>query len=712
VEASEAHATQGVYGSPTPQHGTAPAASPQTRHSTRARRWVWDLGRAGVVALGYFLSAKVGLAFVVQPEGLAAVWPPSGFLLAVLVLSPQRAWAVILGGVLCSNTVANLTAGLSLTISLGFSLANCAESMTAAWLLVRFLGTPLTMTTLRDVMGLTGLAVIASNAGTACLGAAVVSLGLGTPFWAVWRVWWIAVSLGMLVLAPTIVMWVTADRRLYKTGTVGRIVEAVCLYASLVVMSQVIFGVRPEMEHGPCPLSLLSWPYMAYAFLFWAALRFGPHGTSIACLALATVAVWSTAHTLGPFAGAGQSAAEQVLAVQIFLSVVVFSALTAAAVVAERQRSAQALQESEARFRTMAEAIPIPVSISRLSDGRILYANASYSATVNVPPEALVGRQTTDFYYDSADRQKVLEALHNAGSVRNYEIHIKKADGTPGWVLSSFRAITFNGEPAVLSGFYDLTERKRMEEDLRRTAVELARSNADLEQFAYAASHDLQEPVRAVVMCLQLFQASYTGRIEARADELIRHAVEGGEHMRTLIDTLLAYARVSTRGTPLTPTDCTIVLTQVLANLKVMLEESGAMVTHDPLPTVLADATQLLQVFQNLLGNAIKFRTTVRPTVHISAERQEDAWRFAVRDNGIGIEPQYAERIFVLFQRLHTRRQHPGTGIGLALCKKIDERHGGRIWVESALGQGATFFFTLPHVRVDSGPRVAEGNNT
>jgi len=211
---------------------------------------------------------------------------------------------------------------------------------------------------------------------------------------------------------------------------------------------------------------------------------------------------------------------------------------------------------------------------------------------------------------------------------------------------------------------------------------------------------------------LQLFQASYTGRLEARADEIIRHAVEGGEHMRTLIDTLLAYARVSTHGTPLTPTDCTIVLTQVLANLKVMREESGAMVTHDPLPTVLADATQLLQVFQNLLGNAIKFRTTVRPTVHISAERQEDAWRFAVRDNGIGIEPQYAERIFVLFQRLHTRRQHPGTGIGLALCKKIVERHGGRIWVESALGQGATFFFTLPHVREDSGPRVEEGNNT
>jgi light-regulated signal transduction histidine kinase (bacteriophytochrome) len=166
-----------------------------------------------------------------------------------------------------------------------------------------------------------------------------------------------------------------------------------------------------------------------------------------------------------------------------------------------------------------------------------------------------------------------------------------------------------------------------MEEDLRRTAVELARSNADLEQFAYAASHDLQEPVRAVVMCLQLFQAAYTGRLDARADELIRHAVEDGVHMRTLIDTLLAYARVNTRGTPLTPTDCTIVLTQVLANFKVVLEESGAVVTHAPLPTGLADPTPLLPLFQNLLSNAIKLRTAAPSTVHIRAECQEDAWR-------------------------------------------------------------------------------------
>jgi signal transduction histidine kinase len=257
----------------------------------------------------------------------------------------------------------------------------------------------------------------------------------------------------------------------------------------------------------------------------------------------------------------------------------------------------------------------------------------------------------------------------------------------------------------------DGMQRQHAQAQLQQYIQELTRSNADLEHFAYAASHDLQEPVRAVVMCLQLFQADYIGKLETRADELIRHAVEGGARMRTLVDDLLRYARVSTRGTPLVPTDCTVVVTQALDNLKVVLEESGAVVTYEPLPTVLADATQLLRVFQNLLSNALKFRTAAPPTVHISAERQESAWLFAVRDNGMGIEPQYAERIFVIFQRLHTRSEYPGTGMGLALCKKIVERHGGRIWVESALGQGATFFFTLPHGRERARHLVEDGKN-
>jgi len=245
----------------------------------------------------------------------------------------------------------------------------------------------------------------------------------------------------------------------------------------------------------------------------------------------------------------------------------------------------------------------------------------------------------------------------------------------------------------------DIMQRQHAQAQLQQYAQELTRSNADLEQFAYVASHDLQEPLRAVVGFLQLLQQNYQGRFEARADEFIRHAVEGATRMRTLINDLLEYSRVSTRGGAFTPTDCPSVVQQVLANLKVAIEESGAVVTHDSLPTVLADATQLLQVFQNLLSNALKFRGDQPPAIHIGVEPHDGAWRFAIRDNGIGIEPQYAARVFEIFQRLHTRREYPGTGIGLALCKKIVERHGGRIWVESELGKGAMFAFTLPDRR-------------
>jgi light-regulated signal transduction histidine kinase (bacteriophytochrome) len=225
----------------------------------------------------------------------------------------------------------------------------------------------------------------------------------------------------------------------------------------------------------------------------------------------------------------------------------------------------------------------------------------------------------------------------------------------------------------------------------------LARSNAELEQFAYVASHDLQEPLRAVASMLQLLQQRYGSQLDARADEFISHAVEGAARMQTLITDLLAFSRVGTRGQSFQLTDCSTSLTEALANLAVAVQESEAIITHDGLPTVMADRTQLTQLFQNLISNAIKFRRNGdAPAVHIGVAQKEGEYLFAVRDNGIGMEAQYFERIFGVFQRLHTRREYAGTGIGLAVCKKIVERHGGRIWVESQPGQGSTFYFTLP----------------
>jgi PAS domain S-box-containing protein len=259
--------------------------------------------------------------------------------------------------------------------------------------------------------------------------------------------------------------------------------------------------------------------------------------------------------------------------------------------------------------------------------------------------------------------------------------------------VSEFR---LGGERFFTGIVRDITERKRAERELRETAKELTRSNLDLQQFAYVASHDLQEPLRAVAGCAQLLQKRYAGQLDSRADELIRHAIDGVRRMQTLIDDLLAYSRVDTRGKSFSPTDCNAALRAALANLAAALAESGAAVTHDDLPTVPADEAQLAQVFQNLLSNAIKFRGQDPPRVHVGCRREAAEWVISVRDNGIGIEPGYFDRIFVIFQRLHTRDEYPGTGIGLAICKKIVERHGGRMWVESEHGKGSTFLFTIP----------------
>ena len=244
--------------------------------------------------------------------------------------------------------------------------------------------------------------------------------------------------------------------------------------------------------------------------------------------------------------------------------------------------------------------------------------------------------------------------------------------------------------------FSDITARKQAEEKLRQTLADLECSNRELEQFAYVASHDMQEPLRMVSSYTQLLARRYQGRLDADADEFIAFAVDGANRMQRLITDLLDYSRVGTRARGYEPTDCTAVLDHALANLKAAIEESGAVVTHDPLPTVMADRMQMVQVLQNLIGNAIKFRVGKSPRIHLSAAQKENEWVFCVRDDGIGIEPQYAERIFNIFQRLHTREEYPGTGIGLAICKKIVERHAGRIWVESQPAKGSAFYFSIP----------------
>jgi light-regulated signal transduction histidine kinase (bacteriophytochrome) len=240
-------------------------------------------------------------------------------------------------------------------------------------------------------------------------------------------------------------------------------------------------------------------------------------------------------------------------------------------------------------------------------------------------------------------------------------------------------------------------ERRLTEAALTERSVELARSNADLEQFAYVASHDLQEPLRMVSSYVQLLERRYKGQLDAQADKYIGYAVDGARRMQGLIGGLLEYSRAGLDNSAPTAIPADTALDQALRTLRGAFEESGAVLSREPLPRVIADGLQLAQVFQNLIANAIKFRRSDEvPRIHVQAERRERDCVLSVRDQGIGLDPQYADRIFMIFQRLHTAKEYPGTGIGLAVCKKVIERNGGRIWVESSEGEGATFHFTLP----------------
>jgi len=300
-------------------------------------------------------------------------------------------------------------------------------------------------------------------------------------------------------------------------------------------------------------------------------------------------------------------------------------------------------------------------------------------------------------------------ALDPAGpGIYRAEYRLNRPDGQEVWI-EAYGVTTFEGEgPSrrvleIVGTVQDISERKKAAQTLQRAMENLERSNRELEQFAYVASHDLQEPLRMISSFLQLLEQKETGRLDLESREYIGYARNGSHRLQNLINDLLAFSRLESRGKPLRPTNLREALNEALKNLHQMIEESGATVTSGDLPTLPADHGQMVQLFQNLISNAIKFRGKDPPRIQVHATPDGDSWTFAVRDNGIGIEERYFPKIFQIFQRLHARGQYPGTGIGLALCQRIVSRHGGKIWVESIPGSGSIFHFTLS-VRPPAGP--------
>ena len=283
------------------------------------------------------------------------------------------------------------------------------------------------------------------------------------------------------------------------------------------------------------------------------------------------------------------------------------------------------------------------------------------------------------------------EELNGSSEIHHMEFRIITRNGDERW-LSHYCQPVYDNNGTFLGrrgSNRDITGRKKAEEELKR-------SNADLQQFAFAASHDLQEPLRGIESFIRLLEKRYKGRLDEKADEFIDFIIDDVKRMQVLIKDLLEYSRLSAKDKVISPANCSVILEQALNNLRSAIGESNAAVTYDSLPVVMGDEAQLIRLFQNLIGNAIKFRSRELLKVHISARREGNEWLFSVRDTGIGIDPNQAERIFVIFQRLHAIQEYPGTGIGLAVCKRIVERHGGRIWAESEPGKGSTFFFTVP----------------
>jgi len=372
---------------------------------------------------------------------------------------------------------------------------------------------------------------------------------------------------------------------------------------------------------------------------------------------------------------------------------------TVADISAQRKAEA-AVRDSEALFRTSFELASSGIAHVDLG-GHFMRVNRRLTEILGYAEGELIGRSVKDVSYvedrDVTDAQRALVRAGQRESVRFEKRYVRK-NGSVVWVnlgvaLVRDRAGTPQYEIAM---FDDITERKQAEERLREAHEELKRSNSELEQFAYVASHDLQEPLRMVSSYTQLLGRRYGDKFDADAREFMAYIVDGAARMKQLIEDLLAYSRVGTKSKDFKPVEVEKALRRAITNLKAAIEESGASVTYDPLPTLAADEMQLAQLFQNLVGNALKFRSPSVPRIHIEVSEKPDHFEFAVRDNGIGIEPQYFERIFMVFQRLHNKGEYPGTGIGLAICKKVVERHGGHIRVQSRPGEGSAFLFTLP----------------
>jgi len=619
------------------------------------------------------------------------VWPPTGISLAALLIGGPQLWPAITLGAF----FANLSVGAPPLVCLGVSLGNTLEALLGYFLLRRIAKFSNSIERVRDVLALIFLAAILSTLASATvgtlsswwLGGMVTSANIRTAWWT----WWLGDLMGNLVVAPVILTW---SSHLAKRRNIIKIIEAGFLLFLLLITNRVIFGNQLVLPY--------SLPYLLFPLVIWVAFRFGQRGTTLFTLLISGLAIRYTINGLGPFVG--ESLNKSLLSLQTFLGIVSVTSLFLAAIITQRKRAEEAFRESEERTRTIIEhALDGIIVID--SRGLITSWNSQAEKIFGWSSVEVMGRQMAEIIipvkYREAhqrgvkhflatgegpflDKRIELTALHHQGHEFPVELTISSAHVAGDFVFSAF--------------VRDITEQKNTEEILLKQKQDLIRSNQELEHFAYASSHDLQEPLHTINGFVNRLKTLMEGRLEATELDYLERIHKAVLRMSRLIGDLLIYSRVTTKGRHFESVNMPKVIQDVLSDLEVRIVENGAKIEVGDLPVIQGDRIQIRQLFQNLIGNALKFHKPDQPPhAMIRGRDMKNGFvEITVEDEGIGFEEKFVDRIFEPFQRLHGWSEYEGSGIGLAICKKIVLRHGGHMEAKSELGKGSAFILTLP----------------
>jgi signal transduction histidine kinase/integral membrane sensor domain MASE1 len=659
----------------------------------------------------YYLFGRVGLLYPGPDPSISPVWPDTGIAIAAVVLLGYDVWPAFLVGAFLFNF------GVSghLESSLAIAAGNTLEGLVGGLLVRQFAGGARAFESPRGVLTYLGCAGFLAPAVSASVGGTALTLsGLARPsaFLEGLSLWWVGDGIGAVGAGSVAIILLPWLRHLPRPSAPA-LAEALGIGAVVLVTG---FLVLWYPQAGP--LAVYFRTALILPGLIWAAFRFGPGGAALASLALTTLALAAVAHGTGPFAGGAGGVSASVEGLRVVMAAFTVTALLVAAESDQRRRiegelevHRRTLEERIAeRTATLASAQALAHLGSwdlDLTTGEVRWSEEMYRiygygeerfpvtlarAMERIPPGewASVEQNLRAIVRGSVPGLTTTTRFHlvlPGGEVRNVE-----AIGS----VAAFR----DGRPTHLVGtVQDVTERDRMLESLRVRETELLRSNRDLEQFAYVASHDLQEPLGSIEGYTRLLEDRYRARLDRDGVEFLRHARTSAVRMRALIDDLLDFSRATAAEGPRVPVALEEVLDQVWESLRASVEAGGATLRRNgPLPAVEGNPAQLRRLFQNLLSNAVKFRGTAPARIEIDAQRDDGRYVVTVTDRGIGIPPEYHARVFDIFQRLHTREEYPGSGIGLAICRRVIEAHGGRIWIESdgVPGHGTAIKFTLP----------------